>query len=125
MFRGWSFVPGKPKVSGYDTGALFRKDCLLHIQHLQMDLEADMKKVQQAEKEYAAGEEQLKRMNRLADESTPLTGRSLTNAKLFRKTGTLRICKPCYRRQLCLQEVGSESTPTQKRVWLDRLAHLN
>jgi len=55
--RGWSFVPGKPIVRGYDTGALFRKDCLLHIQHLQREFEADMKRVKQAEKENAAAEE--------------------------------------------------------------------
>ncbi len=54
MIGRWSFVPGKPIVRGYDTGALFRDDCLLHIQHLQMELESDMKK------EYAAAEEQLR-----------------------------------------------------------------
>ncbi len=59
--RGWSFVPGNPIVRGYDTGALFREDCLLHIQHLQMELDADMKRIKQAEKEYAAAEEQLRR----------------------------------------------------------------
>jgi len=59
--RGWSFVPGKPIVRGYDTGALFREDCLLHIQHLQAELDADMKRIKQAEKEYAAAEEQLRR----------------------------------------------------------------
>jgi len=26
--RGWSFVPGKPVVRGYDTSPLFREDCL-------------------------------------------------------------------------------------------------
>ncbi len=62
--RGWSFVPGKHRVRGYDTGALFREDCLLHIQHLQMELEADMKRIKQAEKEYAAAEEQLRRMKK-------------------------------------------------------------
>jgi len=59
--RGWSFVPGKPIVRGYDTGALFRDDCLLHIQHFQMELEADMKRIKQTEKEYAAAEEQLRK----------------------------------------------------------------
>jgi len=54
-------VPGKPIVRGYDTGALFRKDCLLRIQQLQLELEADMKRVRQAEKEYAAAEEQLRK----------------------------------------------------------------
>jgi len=47
----------KARSRGYDTGALFREDCLLHIQHLQMELEADMKRIKQAEKEYAAAKE--------------------------------------------------------------------
>ena len=59
--RGWSFVPGKPIVRGYDTGALFREDCLERIRQLQLAFEADMKKVRQAEKEYAAAEKQLRR----------------------------------------------------------------
>jgi len=53
-------VPGKPRVLGFDTGALFRDDCLLHIQHLQTEVDADMKRIKQAEKEYAAAEEQLR-----------------------------------------------------------------
>jgi len=62
--RGWSFVPGKPVVRGYDTSALFREDCLARIKHLQMELEADMKRIKQAEQEYAAAEEQLRRMKK-------------------------------------------------------------
>ncbi|MEE8113463.1 MAG: hypothetical protein V3T23_03820 [Nitrososphaerales archaeon] len=62
--RGWSFVPGKPIVRGYDTGALFRKDCLLHIQHLQMDVDADMKRIKQGDKELRAINERLKRMKK-------------------------------------------------------------
>lgn len=58
--RGWSFVPGEPVVRGYDTGALFREDCLIHIQHLQKELKADMERIKQAEKEYAAAEKQLR-----------------------------------------------------------------
>jgi len=50
----WSFVPGKPVVRGYDSSPLFREDCLLRIRHLQMELDADMKRIKQAEKEYAA-----------------------------------------------------------------------
>ncbi len=53
-------MPGKTVVRGYDTGPLFRDDCLLHIQHLQMELKADMKRIKQAEKEYAAAEKQLR-----------------------------------------------------------------
>ncbi len=46
--HGWCFVPGKPIVRGYDTSALFRDDCLLHIQHLQMEFEADLKELARA-----------------------------------------------------------------------------
>jgi len=53
-------VSGKPVVRGYDTSQLFRGDCLLRIQHLQMEVDADMKKIKQAEKEYAAADEQLR-----------------------------------------------------------------
>ena len=45
------FVPGKPVVSGYDFSLLFREDCLLRIQ---MEVDADLKNIKQAEKEYAA-----------------------------------------------------------------------
>ncbi len=31
--RGWSFVPGKPLVRGYDTSTLFREATPLQIQH--------------------------------------------------------------------------------------------
>ncbi len=62
--RGWCFVPGKPIVRGYDTSALFREDCLLHIQHLQMELEADMKRIKQGDKELRAINERLKRMKK-------------------------------------------------------------
>jgi len=61
MIRGWSFVPGKPVVRGYDSSPLFREDCLERIKHLQMEVEADMKRMKQAEKEHAATEERLKR----------------------------------------------------------------
>ena len=59
MFGGWCFVPGKPVVRGYDFSLLFREDCLLRIQRLQMEVDADLKNIKQAEKEYAAAEEQL------------------------------------------------------------------
>jgi len=62
--RGWSFVPGKPIVRGYDTGALFRDDCLLHIQHLQMEFEADMERIKQGDKELRAINERLKQMKK-------------------------------------------------------------
>jgi len=62
--RGWSFVPGKPIVRGYDTGALFRDDCLLHNQHFQMELEADMERIKQGDKELRAINERLRRMKR-------------------------------------------------------------
>ena len=59
--RGRCFVPGKPIVRGYDTSRLFRDDCLLHIHHLQTELEADIGGIKQAEKEFAAAEEQLRK----------------------------------------------------------------
>jgi len=43
---------------------MFREDCLLHIQHLQMELDANMERIKQAEKEHAATEERLKRMKK-------------------------------------------------------------
>ncbi len=64
MIGGWSFVPGKPVVRGSDTGALFREDCLLRIQHLQMEVEADLKELARMKKEHAATEERLKRMKK-------------------------------------------------------------
>jgi len=64
MIGGWSFAPGKPLVRGYDTGALFRKDCLLHIQHLQMELDADMERIKQGDKELRAINERLKQMKK-------------------------------------------------------------
>ena len=59
--RGWSYKPGSTIIRGYDTSALFREDCLERIRQLQLAFEADMKKARQAEKEYAAAEEQLRR----------------------------------------------------------------
>jgi len=41
---------------------LFREDCLLRIQHLQMEVNADLKQMEQGKKELAAIEEGLKRM---------------------------------------------------------------
>ncbi len=64
MIGGWSFVPGKPVVRGYDSSPLFREDCLLRIQRLQMEVEADMKKIKQMEKEYAATEERLRKLKK-------------------------------------------------------------
>ncbi len=62
--HGWCFVPGKPVVRGYDTSALFREDCLERIKHLQAELDADMKEMEQGEKELLAIEERLKRMKK-------------------------------------------------------------
>jgi len=62
--RGWSFVPGKPVVRGYDTSQLFREDCLERIKHLQMEVNADLKQMEQGKKELATIQEQLKRMKK-------------------------------------------------------------
>ena len=40
---------------------MFRVDCLLRIQHLQMEVDASMKRIKQGEKERAAIEERLRR----------------------------------------------------------------
>ncbi len=45
MIGGWSFVPGKPVVRGYDTSQLFREDCLERIRHLQAEIDADMQEL--------------------------------------------------------------------------------
>jgi len=57
-------VPGKPLVRGYDTSPFFREDCLLRIQHLQMEVEADLKELARMRREHAATEERLKRMKK-------------------------------------------------------------
>ncbi len=64
MIGGWSFVPGKPVVRGYDSSPLLREDCLLRIQHLQMEVDADLKQMEQGKKELATIEERLKRMKK-------------------------------------------------------------
>ncbi len=43
MIGGWSFVPGKPIVRGYDTFQLFREDTLHRIQHLYDEIAASQK----------------------------------------------------------------------------------
>ncbi len=59
--RGWCYPSGSSIVRGYDTSPLFREDCLLRIQHLQMEVDASMKRIKQGEKELAAIEERLRR----------------------------------------------------------------
>jgi len=62
--RGWSFRPGSSIIRGYDTSALFREDCLERIKHLQMEVNADLKQMEQGQKERAAIEERLKQMKK-------------------------------------------------------------
>jgi len=62
--RAWCFVPGKPVVRGYDSSPLFREDCLERIKHLQMEVDADLKQMEQGKKELAATEKRLKRMKK-------------------------------------------------------------
>jgi len=59
--RGWFYKPGSTIIRGYDSSPLFREDCLERIRQLQLAFEANMKRVKQAEKEYADAEEQLRR----------------------------------------------------------------
>ena len=61
---GWSFVPGKPVVRGYDSSPLFREDCLDRIRHLQLEVNADMRELARMRREYAATEERLTRMKK-------------------------------------------------------------
>ncbi len=58
--RGWSFIPGKRVVRGYDSSPLFREDCLERIRQLQREVEADMRELARMKKEHAATEEQLR-----------------------------------------------------------------
>ncbi len=62
--RGWSHIPGSSIIRGYDSSPLFRDDCLLHIQHLQMEVDADMERIKQGDKELRAINERLKRMKK-------------------------------------------------------------
>jgi len=59
--RGWCYPPGSTIIRGYDSSPLFREDCLLRIQHLQMEVEADLKELARMKKEHAATEAQLRR----------------------------------------------------------------
>ncbi len=67
MIGGWSFVPGKPVVRGYDTSALFREDCLERIKHLQLEVDADLKELARMKKEHVATEERIKKLKRERD----------------------------------------------------------
>jgi len=62
--RGWSFMPGKPVVRGYDSSPLFREDCVERIKHLHREVEADMRELARMKREYAATEKRLKRMKK-------------------------------------------------------------
>ena len=62
--HGWCFVLGSSVVRGYDSSPLFREDCLLRIQHLQMEVDAYMKKMKEMEKEHAATEERLRKLKK-------------------------------------------------------------
>ncbi len=64
MIGRWSFVPGKPVVRGYDNSPLYREVALLCIQHLQAEIDASMKEMEQLNKEHTATEERLKRMKK-------------------------------------------------------------
>jgi len=62
--RGWSFVPGKPIIRGYDSSPLFRENCLERIRQLQLEVNADLKELARMKMEYAATEGRLKRMKK-------------------------------------------------------------
>ncbi len=58
--HGWSFVPDKPVVRGYDSSPLFREDCLERIRQLQLEVNADMRELARMKKEYEATEKRLR-----------------------------------------------------------------
>ncbi len=64
MIGGWSFVPGRPIVRGYDSSPLFREDCLERIRQLQLEVNADMRELARMKKEYAATEERLRQFKK-------------------------------------------------------------
>jgi len=64
---GWSDKPGSSIIRGYDSSPLFREDCLIHIQHLQAEVDADLKQMEQGKKELAAIEERIKNLKRERD----------------------------------------------------------
>jgi len=62
MIGGWSFVPGKPLVRGYDTSTLFREDCLERINHLQADIDDSLKEMGSQRRN--ATEERLRKLKK-------------------------------------------------------------
>jgi len=64
MIGGWSFVPGKPVVRGYDSSPLFREDCLERICQIQLELDADLRELARMKKEHAATEERLRKLKK-------------------------------------------------------------
>ena len=66
MIGGWSFVPGKPEIRGYDTSPLFREDCLERIRQLQLEVNTDMRELARMEKEHAATEDRLRKLKKEA-----------------------------------------------------------
>ena len=60
MIRGWSYVPGKPVVRGFDTSQLYREDALERIRQLQYEVEVDMRELARMEREHAATEGRLR-----------------------------------------------------------------
>jgi len=62
--RGWCYPPGSTIIRSYDSSLLFREDCLLRIQHLQMEVDADLKELARMKKEHAAIEERLRQLKK-------------------------------------------------------------
>jgi len=57
---GWSYKPGSSIIRGYDSSPLFREDCLERIRQLQLEVNVDLKQMEQGKKELAATEERLR-----------------------------------------------------------------
>jgi len=62
--RGWSFVPGKPIIRGYDSSPLFREDCLERIRQLQLEVNTDMRELARMKKEHVATETRLRQLKK-------------------------------------------------------------
>jgi len=56
---GWSFVPGKPVIRGYDSSPLFREG-LERTRQIQLEFEAVMRELARMKKEHAATEQRLR-----------------------------------------------------------------
>ena len=62
--RGWCYPPGSSIIRGYDSSPLIREDCLERIRQLQLQVNADLKQMEQGKKELAATDERLRQLKK-------------------------------------------------------------